>query len=33
MLSAYVEVVNVVIVGLDFDDYALLPVLPMADYL
>ena len=27
------EVVNVVIVGLGFDDYALLPILLMADYL
>ncbi len=33
MWSAYVEVVNVVIVGLGFDDYALLPILLMADYL
>ena len=33
MWSAYVEVVNVEIVGFDFDDYVLLPVLLMADYL
>jgi hypothetical protein len=33
MWSAYVEVVNVVIVRFDFDDYAFLPVLLMADYL